>query len=134
MAFIKSKTLDSGAIGDYWRIIQRNSNFDRNDDVCTLKLYINEQGRVDDLTPLSESVKFNFCPQDHPLSEIDVDEIDINLVDDFRDVELHVRYVHIRDIANIAFDKIADDEDAELTRNEQRALFFVDAVDATGAI
>ncbi len=126
MAFQKEKELNNGVTGDYWRILQRNSNFDRNDDVVTLQLYISQSGREEGHTPLNESIQFNFRPSDHPLSEFDPELVDTTAVEDFRDLELHVRYLHISNIAVIAEGKFEE----ERSDNEKKAVFFVDAVSA----
>jgi hypothetical protein len=135
MAIIKSKTLPNGATGDYWRIIQRNSNFERDDDVVTLQLYLSKELRDENYQPLNDSVQFNFHPGDHPLSDFDPDRVGTVLVDDFRDLELHVRYLHIKDIATHA-KKLQDDFipteenlEVQLTGNETLALFFHDSQD-----
>ena len=123
MALIKSLTLESGAIGNYWRITRREIN-DYGEHLA-LALYIDKTKRQT-FSHLPMEVQFDFRPDDHPLSEFDPERVDTNLVDDIRDLELHVRYLHIRDIAAVAKAKTI-----ELTPNEKAALFFVDAVDDT---
>ena len=126
MAFQKTKELSSGVTGNYWRVIQRNSNFERDDDVVTIQLYVSQVGREAGNVPLRESIQFNFNLHDHPISEFDPDLVDTTDVEDFRDLELHVRYLHIGAVALIAQSKQENQE--ELSDNEAKALFFADAV------
>lgn len=131
MAFEKEITLPSGATGDYWRILQRNSNFVRVDDVVTLQLYIDGTGRDSGNTPLQKTVQFCFCPGDHPLTEFDLDTVIVDDCGDLYDLELHVRYTHIKNVAAAAqsiIDDTPENSEPILTANEEQAVWFLDAV------
>ena len=127
MGLIKNKELDNtGVSGNYWRIVQNNSNYDRPDNVVTLQLYKSQSGREEGKSPLAESVKFNFTTADNQLSEFDPQSVNTNLVENIEDLEKHVRYLHIKNIAVIAKGK----EEKDRTTNEKNAFFFVDAEDS----
>jgi hypothetical protein len=128
MGLVQKKTLDSGVIGDYWRITQRNSNFDRKDDVCTMELYLSHQARLDGAKSLGDSITFHFHPGDHPVDDLDPGKIDVELTSDVTMLEMHIRYMHIKRVSSIA--KTKNDLGAELTPNEKLALFFINAEDA----
>ena len=127
MAFVKSIELDSGVTGEYWRIIQRNS-FDKGRDLVEMVLYIDKTHRDEGKAPLNHSVQFIFVEHDYPLLEVDPDRLDIDLLENLpQDYDFHVKYANIRQCAEGAQAKL--DADAQLTSNEQKALFFVDAQD-----
>lgn len=126
MALRKIKQVDNlGIEGDYWRITQSNTNYDRNDNVVVLQLYVSQAGRESGKNPLPETVTFNFVPDDHPITELDTDKIDPNLLDDLVDLEKHLRYLHIKTIAALA--QAIPEKDR--SHNEQSAIFFLDAED-----
>ena len=109
---------NTGVTGDYWKLIQNNN--DENNSVVTLVLYLTQAGRDAGQNPLDEKVQFVFKLGDHPLSEFDVDTLDMTLVDDFTQLEKHVRYQHIMNIASIA--KAIEDANVDLPAEEQVVL------------
>ena len=126
MAFIKSKTLQNGTTGTYWRILQNNGNAQRKDKHIELALYLSKAQRLASPSdPLPYSVTFNFAPGDHPLSELDPDSIDIALIEDVDTLENHLVYQHIKAVASLAAAK----DEIDRSANEHTALFFVDAQD-----
>jgi len=137
MALIKEKTnTKNGSSGDYWRIVQNNNNYNRNDNVWTLQLYAqNTNGRYEH--PLDESVQFTFNQDDHNFDDYDLDLVDKTFFTGaVRNLELHCRYQHIKNVAKIARTKQEKidtsehpEEEEQLTDNEKKALFFDDAID-----
>lgn len=124
MALIKTKEVDStGISGDYWRILEHYTN--DSSDVVTLQLYASKAARTAGKSPLAEAVQFIFQAMDHPLDELNVDTVVVNNINDFRDLETHVRYQHIKAVATVANGKAVED----LTPNERKALFFYGATD-----
>lgn len=135
MALVKKKDLPNGTSGEYWRIIEHHNSEGRKENAVVLQLYVDQQARIDDLQPLNDSARFIFRDGDYPLSDFDPDRVDTADVDDFRDLELHVRYMHIKDVATKAqaivdaFVPTETETEPQLTSNESAALWFVDAVD-----
>lgn len=130
MALIKQVQLSTGFTAQYWRIIQIDSNMDRGDNVVTLACHKDEAARLAGYRPVEAYLRFNFCPGDHPLTEFDPDLVNTADVDDFRDVELHVRYLHIKAILAEAKAKLAADPEAKLTENEISAMQMDGCTDA----
>jgi len=134
VALQKEKTLATGVTGNYWRIVPYNCHTDRNEDVITLQLHLSQEAREAEAVPLNDSARFIFVEGDHPLSDFDPSRVDTADVEDFRDLELHIRYLHILDVAAHAqnlVDEFSPTDEApalELTANERAALFFSDAV------
>lgn len=135
MAFKKTKELDNtGVTGDYWKIVQNNQSYIINDGVVMLQLYQSQESREQGKNPIAESVQFNFTQNDHPLNELDPELVDVDqLVADYSDtwvssLETHIRYLHIKAVANIAQAKIDNDPGCVLSENEAKAVFFVDAL------
>ena len=119
MGILKSHELDNtGVTGEYWKLIQNNNDDDKS--VVTLVLYQSQVGRNSGKNALDERVQFIFTLEDHPLSEFDVDTLDMTLVDDFAQLEKHVRYQHIMNIASIA--KAIEDANVDLPIEEQTVL------------
>jgi hypothetical protein len=143
MAFQKDFTLPSGIVGNYWKIEQKNDNVIRDDCVVTLLLYVSQAGRELGNTPLPHSVQLNFAPNDHPYRDLDLDDafnqIDMR-TDTYDPVQLEtaLRYVQIKEVAAHAQERLNTETDPDtgdpiteedLTPNEKKALFFIDALD-----
>ena len=135
MAITLNTELDNtGVFGDYFKIEAWNNHAISGSAVVTIQLYQSKAGREEGKNALNHSVQFHFTPGDHPISEFNVGTIDTTGVNDFRDLELHVRYQHIMNVAVIA--KAIDDanvglpeeEQTTLSGNEQKALLFVNGV------
>ena len=130
MGILKTEQQDNtGVFGEYWKLIQHNNDDKKN--VVDLVLYLTQAGRDSGQNALDEKVQFIFKLGDHPLSDFDVDTLDMTLVDDFTQLEKHVRYQHIMNIASIAKAKqdVIDasetpSEEPQLTGNESKALTF----------
>lgn len=124
MALIHALETNSGAKAVYWRIIQINQNIDRLEVTVDLAGYLDEAARRDGKYPLA-SVAFNFRPGDHPLEELDPDLVVETLLADWRNVDQHLCYLHIKSIAALASAKKEEDRSS----NEIVAMTFVGAVD-----
>jgi len=130
MALIKSKT-ENRKTGDYWLIEQHNRNRGQHPDhVVTLACYESKQAREDDRTaglwqPTGMTVTFNFTKSDHPLSDLDPDQINPDWMDEPEDVTVQMLYLHIRAVGQAAL-LVAEDE---RTPNEQAAVWFAFAED-----
>lgn len=144
MALKKTIIDDTGTTGEYWKITQDNFSEQREDGVVDLEVYVSQAMRdVGKNSLTNESKEFNFREGDHPLSELDPDSIDTDLVVNsvkgeswVRSFRLHCLYEHIKAIALAAKDKqdvidaSADPEsEDQLTQNELLALIFHDAED-----
>lgn len=126
MALIQNKVLQNGTSGNYWKIVQNNGNANRKDKHIELALYLSKAQKMQAPdVPLPYSVTFNFQLGDHPLSELDPDKIDVNLIEEIDTMEIHCVYQHIKAIASLA---VAKDE-IDRTSNEQAAVFFYGAQD-----
>lgn len=141
MALIKEKQVDNmGITGNYWRIVQNNQSYIDNINVIDLVMYASTEARQNGSNPLPEQIRFTFKQGDHPVSDLDVSGIDTSTVEHIEDLETQFRYLHIKNIAQYAQNRL-DNETKELdgeevaittedlTLNEQNALFFIDAID-----
>lgn len=132
MALIKTLTVDD-ITGEYWMIVQRNRNRGSHPDcVVELCLFLDKAARAkytpENFRPLPvATVQFNFRDGDHPLSELDPDAINPELISDPHTIETHMIYLHIKAVGAYAASQML--AGATLTPNEQAALFFADAQD-----
>jgi hypothetical protein len=115
MALEKQYTTNSGVECDYWRIVQINQNFLRNDCVITIVLYVDHATRINEAQPIM-SIMFDFgcCYQNR--------EYD-NGIDVMRNIDIKESYRVLKMKAMEENEKLEDD------RNEMLAWFW-DAVDA----
>lgn len=140
MALIKQKEQDNTAVfGEYWKIVAYNNSSHKNiDGVFDIHLFANADARNDNKNALSEGLKFNMRSEDdNHVKNMDPALVDVNgilannTIDDWTmSLEVAIRYAWLKWVAGAAQAKLDENPDAELTANEQNALFFVDAVDA----
>lgn len=128
MALIKQKTSPNHQTGDYWIIARREYSRERNTLQVILQCYTSKAARLEDKAaglwyPTSMYFTFLFNG-DHPLSEIDGDAINPDLITNPQDIETHMLYLHIMAIAQAAILK----PENERTANEAAAAWFADAV------
>jgi hypothetical protein len=64
MALQKTKQLPSGAICNYYRIVQTNMNYDRLDCVITLSGYLSKEARDSGATPI-DSIQLDLSSHFH---------------------------------------------------------------------
>jgi len=113
MALIKSRTLDTGVAAEYWRILQINNNFDRQDGVIDIVAYLDETARLAGASPMRSF--------QHSLGKAFSERL-FDGSDKVKNVELSQAYVE--------FKKQAQDEStkSEVERNADLA-WFADAKD-----
>lgn len=121
MALQKTKEVDTmGVNGDYWRITQINTNFDRADAKTFMSLYVSGEGRVEGKHALGEDVNYKLSAK----------LLDREIVLDGKEV------ITLKDLirreAYAAWKAIAKEEDQKgkngEPKNEEMA-FFADAKD-----
>jgi len=111
MALKKEKTLNTGAVADYWRIAQININYNRPDVIVTLEVYKSKADRLAGLSPF-ESVQFDIVEF---LQSTATEEI-------LKNITLQKAYTTIK--------KMANDELAKPPEIRNMALaWFADATD-----
>ena len=113
MGLLKPKTLSSGVVGEYWRIVQKNMNYDRQDCVVTLALYRNKESRDVGETPV-DSTQLDLGKEYHDFEYK-------NGIDTMKNVSLKETYLVLKNKSIVEAGK-------EENRDENLA-FFADAVD-----
>ena len=109
MGIIKNKTV-KGYVGSYWRIIQINCNFDRNDAVVTFGLYKDKETRNSDPSAVIDSYS------------IDLGEM-LNLSgnDTVKNINISKAYITLKEKAL---------EESQKEEKDDSLAFFADAVDS----
>ena len=116
MALKKAKQLPIGVTGEYWRIIQLNTNFDRLDGVIDLALYLSQAAREAGAAPMGSF--------SHQLGADFVDAL-YNGADKVKNINLQKAYVELKKQAQA--EKLKDPADPTYTPD---LAWFADAADA----
>lgn len=114
MALKKIKTLPSEISGEYWRVLQLNNNFDRQDSVIDVVLYVNDAARIAGATPIHSF--------QHALGAAFSERI-FTGSDKVKNVKLAEAYKELKAQAQAEALKPEAEQNADLA-------FFADAIDA----
>jgi len=129
MALIKALETQYGNQVTYWKIIQINQYLNPPTMLVDLVGFVDEAARRANKTPI-DGKRFQFSEGDHPLDELNPELINASLLEDWRNFDQHLVYLHIKALALFAQTrKPLLKEGESLTANEQTALYFIGAQD-----
>lgn len=118
MALKKTKEVDNlGIVGDYWRVTQKNTNYDANDVNTTIQMYISQDGREEGKSPTSNQLSRCFGSR---YNDFEVELKDGTKIK-MKDLERKVIYEVLQ--------AWAIEENAKEENKDIDVAFFADAVD-----
>lgn len=79
MAFLKTKELDNGFSGNYWKIMNINQNFGDNSIHIQISLFKDSAARFEDKMPISQ-YNYDFSGDENPCTIANMDNVDSNPV------------------------------------------------------
>jgi hypothetical protein len=119
MALKKVKTMDSGVIVEYYRVVQLNCNYDDFTANCTLAMYIDETARLAGNSPLG-TLQINLANEFHNANYTDSGDV-------MKNISLKEAYKAIKNV--LASESVKISEDEEYRSPCLPLMFLVDAED-----